>query len=87
MTKWDSSASPVSWTPIFRLHLSHTGQHLGAISSGAANRVVYGSQQAGLCSHCVSANLDQLLRNVPGYDGRNITAACPTRGFPRGHQR
>ena len=53
MTKWKSSDVPLSLTPLFfRLRLLHKGQHLRTVSSGTANRVVYGSQQTDLCNHC-----------------------------------
>ena len=85
MTKWKSNDVPLSLTPLFfRLRLLHKGQHLRTVSSGTANRVVYGSQQTDLCNHCGTTDLDhQLLRNVPGYDGQNTMAACPTWGFSR----
>ena len=66
-------------TPIFRATSTTKDNIWELLPTGTSNCVMYSSQQTDLCHHCVIIDLDnQLLRKVPGYDGQNKMAACPT---------
>lgn len=84
MTKWNSAMFLYIWTPYLPRAAYYTKDNTWEpFPLGLQTVCVWLPAGSGLCSHCVTANLDQLLRKVPGYDGQNTTAACPTRGLPQ----